>query len=90
VTAGRAFGSDEEHSSVVECAGRSHREGRRRLRSQRRDASFSSLSAVSAVFTDTLASMTKDSCRAFADPASHRTPAPNPYSGRPAARNASA
>jgi hypothetical protein len=28
---------------------------------------LSSISAVSAVFTDTLASMTKHSCRAFAD-----------------------
>jgi hypothetical protein len=37
-----------------------------RLPSRRRDDCGSSISAVSAVLTDTLASMTKHSCRAFA------------------------
>jgi hypothetical protein len=38
-----------------------------RLARREADAWVSSNSAVSAVFTDTLASVTKDSCRAFAD-----------------------
>jgi hypothetical protein len=38
-----------------------------RATTARRDDSYSSISAVSAVLTDTLASMTKHSCRAFAD-----------------------
>jgi len=46
----------------------------------------SSNSAVSAAFADTFASLTKYSCRMFADLGLSSVPAPGPY--RPAARNA--